>query len=117
MTAEASGKGIIWILVTCNDVEEATRIGDAVLAERRATCFDVFPRTLARYFWPPKSGKVEEAAGALLVFETFDSSFDAVAALVRTHHADQLPFIGALRIDHVAPAYSDWMDNELRPID
>lgn len=104
---------VIWILVNCNSVEEATRIGDAALAAREATCFDVFPRVLSRYFWPPRSGKVEEARGALLVVETFEDRMERVRALVRRHHADTLPFTGSLRVGHVADEYRSWMSGEI----
>lgn len=104
---------VIWVLVNCGGDAEATKIGNAVLAARQASCFDIFPRTLARYFWPPRSGKIEEARGALLVLETFDQRFDAVASIVRESHGDTLPFIGAIRIEHVSDAYREWMSSEL----
>ena len=107
---------VIWVLVNCGSVEEATKIGDAVLAARQASCFDIFPRTLARYFWPPRSGKTEEARGALLVLETFDDRFDAVAGTVRQHHGEALPFTGALRIERVSDAYRQWMSGELADV-
>ncbi len=55
---------VVWLMVNCNSQEEARRIGDAALAVRQASCFDVFPRALTRYFWPPKSGKIAEAPKA-----------------------------------------------------
>lgn len=106
-------RGVLWVLVNCTSLAEATKLGNAALAARHAACFDVVPRQLTRYFWPPKSGKVEEATGALLILETFDEHFDALANLVRARHADRLPFIGAVRIEHVADAYRAWMAGEL----
>lgn len=106
---------VVWVLVTCNSADEASRIGEAALAARQASCMDVFLRERTKYFWPPKSGVLEEGSGALLVLETFDDRFEALAELVRKAHSDELPFIGSLRVDHVAGAYRDWMDSELAP--
>lgn len=105
--------GVLWVLVNCASAAEAQRIGDAALAARQAACFDVFPRALTRYFWPPKSGRVEEAGGALLVLETLPECRDALRAVVRERHSDQLPFIGTLRIEDVDDAYRDWVAGEL----
>lgn len=104
---------VVWLLVNCNSSAEARKIGDAALAARQASCFDVFPRELTRFFWPAKSGKIEEARGALLVLETFADRVPALKAIVRQHHSDQLPFMGALRIEEVDDAYRAWMGGEL----
>lgn len=107
---------VFWVLVNCNSANEAVRIGDAVLAARHAACFDVFPRTLTRYFWPPRSGERAEGAGALLVLETIETHIEAVKAVVRRHHSDQLPFIGALRMERVDQAFRQWVADELAPL-
>ena len=105
---------VLWVLVSCNRTTEAGRIGDAVLSARAAACFSVFPRSHSRFFWPPKSGKKAAVRGALLVLETVRGLFGAVDTIVRRHHSDTLPFIGALTIEHVAETYRAWMRGELQ---
>lgn len=104
---------IIWIVVSCNSVEEATTIGQAVLEARLASCFEIVPRLLARSFWPPRRGTTEDASGALLIFETFEEAFERVERLVCALHSDALPFVGALKIEHVRPDYAAWMREEI----
>lgn len=106
---------LTWVLVSCTTLKEARRIGSAVLAARQAACFDIFPRALTRYFWPPRRGKIQTARGALLVLETTKPHLPTIRSLVRQHHSDRLPFIGALRIEEVEPAYEKWLNHELRP--
>ena len=106
---------LTWVLVNCATQEEARRIGDAALAARQVACFKVFPRALARYFWPPKSGKTQRARGTLLILETTRPHLPSIRDLVRRHHSDTLPFIGALRIEAVEPSYAQWLRGELRP--
>lgn len=104
---------VLWILVSCRSAKEAEAIGNAVLARRAATCFSVFPRTLSRFFWPPRRGRTEEARGALLALETVRRLFDDAADIAREHHRDALPFIGALRLENISGAYRSWMAGEL----
>lgn len=104
----------IWVLVNCNSDKEAKAIGDKLLKARLGSCYDVFPRKVSRYFWPPKSGKLESAKGALLVVDTFESRYKAVFKFVKKVHSDKLPFIGYVRIHGVEPAYKDWMKGELK---
>lgn len=114
MGRKRQSPAVLWVLVTCASVEEATTIGEAVLAARRAVCFDIFPRLLTRYFWPPRKGKVQEGRGALLVLETLDGFFEVVAEQVRALHSDELPFVGALKVECVSAPYLEWAAGELR---
>lgn len=104
----------IWVLVNCNSLEEAKNIGDAVLKARLISCYDVFRREVARYFWPPRSGKIEEAKGALLIMETFEDKYQMVKDLATMLHSDKLPFIGFVKIEGVDEKYIDWMRKELK---
>jgi len=103
----------IWVLVNCNSSEEAKSIGGHVLKERLGSCFDIFPRELATYFWPPKSGKTESAKGALLIIETFESRYEKLHTLIKKLHSDELPFIGYVKIEGTEKAYQDWMKGEI----
>ena len=105
---------ILWVLVNCNSAEEAERIGDRALTTHLAACFHIFPRALTRYFWPPKSGTVEQGAGALLVLETLPKHFRELEQLVTELHSDELPFIGSLDIANVRSEYANWLSGELK---
>lgn len=104
----------IWVLVNCNSQQEAQKIGDLILSRRLASCFDIFPRALTKYFWPAKSGKIEQAKGALLVIETFEKNYKDVQALVKKNHSDKLPFIGFISIEGVSDNYRNWMHGEIK---
>lgn len=105
---------IIWVLVNCNSVEEADRIGKEALNQRLSSCFDIFPRLKTEYFWPPKKGKTETAAGALLVLETLPKYFKKLEKLIKNLHSDELPFIGSIEINNVHPNFVNWIKGELK---
>lgn len=104
---------VFWVVVSCNSAEEAASIGDAALEARHAACFDVLPKERTRYFWPPQQGTIEEGKGALLVLETLESHVDRLKAVIHARHSDELPFVGALRLEHVDPDVQEWLTKEL----
>lgn len=99
-------------MVMCATNQEAEVIGKALLQRRLVACFDIFPRWKAGYFWPPKSGKVETAKGAMLVLDTLPRKFAQVRKLVKKLHSDTLPFIGSFAMT-VERAYYQWVAKEL----
>lgn len=104
---------ILWVLVNCNTIKEADAIGKEMLRRRLASCFDIFPRLAARYFWPPGSGKIETAKGCLLILETLPRYFKRIEKTVSRMYSDTLPFIGSVEIGNVSPRYAEWMRGEL----
>jgi len=104
----------IWVLANCNSHKEAKEIGNSVLSHRLGSCFDIFPRSLTNYFWPPKGEKIESAKGALLVIETFGSKYHSLHALVVENHSDELPFIGFIPIQGISRGYRGWMKGEIK---
>jgi len=105
---------IIWILVNCNTIKEARKIGKKALKQRLAPCFDIFKRLETNYFWPPKSGKIESAKGCTLVLETLPKYFKKIEKQIKEQHSDQLPFIGSVEINNVHPDFVKWMKGELK---
>jgi len=104
---------ITWVLVNCNSKNEAERIGKKILKERLISCFDIVPRFLAAYFWPPKSGKIETSKGATLILETLKRYIQKIEKEVKKIHSDRLPFIGSIEIQ-VSQEYFNWVRGELK---
>ncbi|MFH1867131.1 MAG: divalent cation tolerance protein CutA [Patescibacteria group bacterium] len=105
---------LLWLLVNCNSVAEAKRIGDISLRARLTVCYNIFPRLLTRFFWPPKTGKIERGKGCLLVMDTLPKHLKKLQKLVQSKHSDQVPFIGTVEISNVNLAYYKWFKGELK---
>jgi uncharacterized protein involved in tolerance to divalent cations len=104
---------ITWVLVNCNSIAEAKKIGRAVLKKRLVSCYDVWPRAAAEFYWPPRKNKIERAKGATLILVTLKPFTKKVVALAEQLHSDQLPFIGSIKIEDVNPKYVRWVKGEL----
>jgi len=105
---------VIWVLVNCNSIKEAKLIGMKILKKRLISCFDVIPRQIAVYFWPPKTGKIETSKGGTLILETFKSKYNSIVKEVKKLHSDKLPFIGYLEIKGINKNYIKWIKGEIR---
>ena len=104
----------IWVLVNCNNSKEAKNIGETILGKRLGVCFEIIPRELTTYFWPPKSGKLEEARGSLLIIETFEEKYLSIKKKIEKLHSDKLSFIGYIAIQGTDQKYQDWIKEELK---
>jgi len=105
---------VILVLVNCNSVKEAEKIGRKVLRMRFCSCFDIIPRHLACYFWPPRSGRIESAKGATLILETFRGKYNLIKKEAKKLHSDKLPFVGFIEIKGLDKEYIKWMGDEQR---
>ncbi len=97
----------IVVLVTTSSVEEAQRIGHAIVDERLAACANVLGGVGSRYWW---QGRVEEASEALLILKTRQDRLTALTARVRELHTYTIPEVIALPIVGGNPDYLAWID-------
>ncbi len=102
---------IIWVAVNTNSAKEAEKIGRAVLKKRLCACFGIIPRIKSIYYWPPKSNRLEQSKGPLLILETLSNHYQNIVKLVKFLHSDKLPFIGKIGIE-VEKEFYNWVKEE-----
>ncbi|MBI3418509.1 MAG: divalent-cation tolerance protein CutA [Proteobacteria bacterium] len=100
---------IIFIYIPCSSLDEAKKIGRALVEERLAACANVFNGPHSIYHW---EGKVEEANEALLIAKTRAAHYDRVAARARALHSYKIPCIAALPVQQLNEAYAAWILKE-----
>jgi periplasmic divalent cation tolerance protein len=99
----------LFIYVTAGSVEEAERIGRALVAERLAACANILPGMRSIYWW---DGKMEEASEAVLVLKTWRTNLDSLTARVKALHSYAVPCVVALPIEAGNPDYLAWIAKE-----
>lgn len=104
---------IILVLVSCNSIKEADKIGMTLLKKRLIACYDITNRLKAAYHWPPKSGKIETAGGALLIMDSLSKNFKKIEKIVEKLHSDKTPFIGSWVFDNISKKYYNWVKGEV----
>ena len=101
--AEAS---IVVVLVTASGLEEARRIGRALVDERLAACANVVGPITSIFRW---EGRVQEEAEHLLVVKARRADVERLAARVRALHSYEVPEVLALEVVDGAAPYLAWV--------
>jgi len=101
----------IVLFITTADAEEAQRIADVLVKEKKAACVNIVPKVSSLFWW---QGKVEKAEENLLIVKSRVSALDQIVNLVKEHHRYEVPEIIALPIIGGNPDYLEWIGKEVR---
>ena len=99
------------ILITASTAEEAHRIADTLLKQRKAACVSIVPRVDSLFWW---EGKLDSAAESLLVVKTRASALDEVIKCVKEVHSYRVPEIIAVPIAGGNQDYLEWIASEVQ---
>jgi len=102
--------GKIVILITTGSEEEAHRIADQLLNQRKAACVNIMPRVDSLFWW---QGKLDSAQETLLVIKTKASKLKEITELVKKVHSYEVPEVIALPIVGGNEDYLKWLDTTL----
>ena len=103
--------GAIVVLVTTSSEDEARKIVDLLLSQRKAACINVMPRVDSTFWW---QGKLDSAQESLLIIKTRVSLLAEIIDLVKGIHSYTVPEIIALPIIGGNEDYLKWVDEETR---
>ena len=85
----------IVLFITTANAEEAQRIADVLLNEKKAACVNIVPRVDSLFWW---QGKLDSAQESLLIVKSKASVLNEIVTLVRELHSYDVPEIIALPI-------------------
>ena len=98
------------ILITTNMDEEAEKIANKLLTQRKAACVNIIPKVRSLFWW---KGELDSADEAVLIVKTKASLVDEIVSLVREAHSYEVPEVIALPLIGGNPDYLNWMSDEL----
>ena len=96
----------IVLFITTDSAEEARKIAEALLEQKKAACINILSGVESVFRW---EGKVDSARENLLVVKTKASLLDEVIKLVKKVHSYDVPEIIALPIIGGNKDYLDWI--------
>ncbi len=99
------------IFITTSTDEEAHKLANALLIQRKAACVNIVPRVTSFFWWQDKLNSEQES---LLVIKTKASLLDEIVALVRKIHSYDVPEIIALPIVGGNQDYLEWIGKEVK---
>jgi len=97
------------VFITTSSYEEARKIADALIAQKKAACVNIVPMVNSLFRW---KGKIEEAEESLLVVKTRAKLLHDIVNTVKGIHSYEVPEIIALPIVEGNPDYLKWLEKE-----
>jgi periplasmic divalent cation tolerance protein len=101
---------VISIYAVFADIEEAERIGRAMIEERLAACINILGpiRSICRW-----KKEIEQADEVAALFKTTDRQAEALITRIAALHSYDVPCIANWPIDKVLAAYADWVEDNV----
>ena len=97
----------IIVLITAGSEEEAHKIAELLVNEKKAACVNIVPTVDSLFWW---EGKIDSARESLLLVKTKTSLFPEVVELVKRTHSYEVPEVIALPIIAGSDDYLKWLD-------
>ena len=112
MGAEWTGiSGVIVVMVTTANQEEAAKIANQVVTGRLAACASIIPTVYSTYWW---QGKVMNDQEALVLMKTTSDKYPSLQETIQKIHSYEVPGIIALPVSSGFLPYLEWVRNETR---
>jgi len=99
--------GKIVVLITTATEDEAHRIAEILVKQRKAVCVNIVPGVNSLFWW---EGKLDSAQESLLIVKAKISNLKKITELVKGVHSYEVPEIIALPILGGNEDYLNWLD-------
>jgi len=99
----------IVVFITTSSYEEARKIADALVVQKKAACVNIVPKVNSLFRW---KGKIEDVEESLMVVKTRAELFPDIVSTVKSIHSYEVPEIIALPIVEGNADYLAWLKEE-----
>lgn len=99
----------IVVFITTNSMEDAKKIGNALIQERLAACTNIISPIQSIFRW---KGKTCDESEAVIIIKTRSDLFDKLQSRVKELHSYEVPEIIALPIIKGSKEYLQWVGDE-----
>lgn len=100
------------VFITAGSMDEAGRIAEKLIDERKAACVNILSGSIKSLFW--WKGRKETCEEVLLIAKSRIEILDEVEKAVKEEHSSEVPEIIALPIAGGSGDYLKWLGREIR---
>lgn len=104
---------LILVYTTWSSIVEAKKAAKHLLSKRLCGCVNIFPNVNPIFWWPPKTGKIDESKEVVMVIKTLKNKYEAVEKEIYKIHTFDTPCIIALPVYKVNKSYYNWIKGEI----
>jgi periplasmic divalent cation tolerance protein len=97
------------VYITAASMDEARKLGRALVEERLVACVNLIDGMASIYWW---QGAVEEASEVVVIAKTTAGRVRAVVDRVKALHSYNVPCVVAVPIESGNPDYMKWIARE-----
>lgn len=99
------------VLTTTADLDQARRLGRALVEEHLAACATIVPSVESIYRW---EGQIESSTEALLLLKTTVEQIEPLQERLHHLHSYQTPEFLVLPVESGSGRYIEWLHSSLR---
>jgi periplasmic divalent cation tolerance protein len=99
----------VFVYMTAGSVEEARKIGRALVEARLAACVNIIPGMTSLYWW---QGKIDEGSETVMIAKTRADLVPQLTERVKALHSYTVPCVVSIPIENGNRAFLDWIEAE-----
>lgn len=96
---------MVFLYVTCKNLEEAKKIGRELIVKRIAGCVNIDPITSIFR----EKEEIKEAEEVAMIVKTIDSKVQEAEELIRKLHSYEKPCIASFALHRLNREYKEWL--------
>lgn len=97
------------VYITAGDMDEAERIGAALIEDHLAACVNIIPGMKSMYRW---EGRVESSQEVVVIAKTRSDLVQRLTLRVADVHSYEVPCVAAVPIQGGNQAFLQWISEE-----
>lgn len=101
---------MIFIYVTCKDIEQAQEISKTLLEKKLIACANSFPIN-SMYWW---EGSINKSHEFVLILKTIQEKFQEIEKEIKKIHSYECPCIISLEVKECNKEYLEWIKKEIK---
>jgi periplasmic divalent cation tolerance protein len=101
---------INWIYMTAGNMEEAVKVGNALLKEKLAACINIIDNMKSMYVW---KGEIQNENEVVVIAKTTEEKIPALIEKVKTVHSYECPCIIAFPVENGYLPFMKWVEQEV----
>jgi periplasmic divalent cation tolerance protein len=100
---------MVFIYTTCQNMEEAQKLGGLIISKKIAACVDFWPISSC-YNW---EGGIQCVSQVMLLITTFETKLEEINKIISENHTYSVPLIAGVDVRRINHPYKEWMMGEI----